>query len=78
MPAAPTLHVLSLLQGTYYEAEVVDIDIEHRQLDLRFPKHAGLSEHGFQLAYDTLVVAVGSCSNTFGIKVRIEFLTGQR
>ena len=53
----------------YYEAEVIDIDLELRQLDLQFPKHAGLLEHDFKLAYDTLIVAVGSCSNTFGIKV---------
>ncbi len=65
-------HIFRGSQGTYYEAEVVDIDIESRQLDLQFPKHAGLSEHGFKLAYDTLIVAVGSCSNTFGIKVSAE------
>ena len=59
------------MQGTYYEAEVSDIDLDKRTLDLKFPKHAGLMEHGFQLEYHTLLVAVGSCSNTFGIKVRI-------
>lgn len=57
------------MQGTYYEAEVVDVDVDHQNLDLRFPSHAGLSEHSFKLSYDTLVVAVGSCSNTFGVKV---------
>lgn len=58
-----------LEQGTYYEAEVIDIDLQNQMLDLKFPTHAGLMEHGFKLEYHTLLLAVGSCSNTFGIKV---------
>lgn len=66
--ARSALNIVTV-QGTFYEAEVVTVDTDQKKLGLRFPQHAGLSEHDFKLAYETLIVAVGSCSNTFGIKV---------
>jgi NADH dehydrogenase FAD-containing subunit len=56
------------MQGIYYEAEVKDVDVDRRSLELMFPAHAGLAAHTFSLSYDLLILAVGSCANTFGIQ----------
>ena len=58
-----------VVQGKFFEAGATDIDVEGRIVHVRFPQHAGLQDHDFTVKYDVLIVAVGSCSNTFGIKV---------
>ncbi|KAK9813760.1 hypothetical protein WJX73_007780 [Symbiochloris irregularis] len=55
-------------KGTYLEAACTAINTEAQTINARFPRHAGLPEHCFQLPYDILIVATGSVNNTFGIQ----------
>lgn len=58
-----------IVQGTYFEAAVTNINVSERALTARFPCHAGLEEFEFTVPYDILIYSVGSKVNTFGIKV---------
>ena len=63
-------NVISLIvQGTYYEAAVTNINVADQVLTASFPRHAGLEQFSFQIPYDIMVYSVGSKVNTFGIKV---------
>jgi NADH:ubiquinone reductase (non-electrogenic) len=55
-------------KGDYYEAECQSIDPDTKTLTACFPKQTGLPDACFSIAYDHLIVAVGSVNNTFGIE----------
>ncbi|MEW5317674.1 MAG: hypothetical protein WDW38_008956 [Sanguina aurantia] len=58
---------LMIGKGEFYEAVCTDIDPVARELVCCFPKDSGMPEACFKVAYDMLVVSVGSVNNTFGI-----------
>ena len=64
------LMLIPTVQGKFFEASAEDIDPENKLLTVRPPRHQGLSQDPFQIAYDTLILAVGSVNNTFGIQVQ--------
>jgi NADH:ubiquinone reductase (non-electrogenic) len=55
-------------KGEYYEAVCQSVDPDTKTLVACFPKDAGFPESCFRMAYDHLIVAVGSVNNTFGVK----------
>ena len=67
---ARTRHALSppLSQADYYEAVAKAVDPVKKELVACFPADSGLDEACFKIAYDVLIVGVGSVNNTFGIE----------
>ncbi|KAK9836804.1 hypothetical protein WJX74_008426 [Apatococcus lobatus] len=55
-------------KGKFFEANAEDIDPKNKMLTVRPPRHRGLSRDAFKISYDTLILAIGSVNNTFGIK----------
>uniref|UniRef100_A0A383VLR6 NADH:ubiquinone reductase (non-electrogenic) n=1 Tax=Tetradesmus obliquus TaxID=3088 RepID=A0A383VLR6_TETOB len=64
---------LVLGKGDYYEAVCKAIDPVRKELVACFPKDAGLDEACFKIAYDILIIGVGSVNNTFGVKGVAEY-----
>eukprot|EP00882_Tetradesmus_deserticola_P003879 GHRQ01004103.1.p1 GENE.GHRQ01004103.1~~GHRQ01004103.1.p1 ORF type:complete len:615 (+),score=301.43 GHRQ01004103.1:630-2474(+) len=59
---------LVLGKGDYYEAVCKAIDPARKELVACFPKDAGFDEACFKIAYDILIIGVGSVNNTFGVQ----------
>lgn len=60
--------IVARVRGHFLAGEAVNVDMTDRLVEVKVPKEDG---DGFEMAYvpyDKLVVAVGSKSNTHGVK----------
>ncbi|KAL4428590.1 hypothetical protein ABPG77_008902 [Micractinium sp. CCAP 211/92] len=55
-------------KGKFFEAKCTDINPEEKTIVACFPEDAGFPEACFKIAYDHLVIGVGSVNNTFNIE----------
>lgn len=64
----PVRRIVARVRGHFLAGQAVNVDIADRLVEVRVPKE---DEDGWELAYvpyDKLVIAVGSKSNTHGVK----------